>query len=153
MKLVRGIYSTKCTAKKMKRQQGFTLMEMIITLMIVGILAGVAIPYYQDYSRRAYYTEVVDAVKPYKFAASECIQRLGTLVGCDHATNNIPNAITADTGAVSSLVVANGVITVDPVAQNGILDSDDYVLTPTLQANGYITWASSGEAVTKGYAK
>jgi type IV pilus assembly protein PilA len=137
----------------MASRQGFTLIELMITVAIVGILAAIAIPSYQNYTRRAYYSEIVQATAPYRIAVGECVQTLGSLTGCDAGSNNIPAAITSATGAVGTLAVGSGVITVTPVAAHGIIATDTYVLTPTLAANGILTWASSGGGVTNGYAK
>lgn len=138
----------------MKRSvQGFTLIELMITVAIVGILAAIAIPSYQNYTRKAYYSEVVQSTAPYRVAVGECVQNLGTLTGCNAGTNGIPAAITAATGAVTGLDVANGVITVTPTAAHGIVATDTYVLTPTVDAaSGNITWLASGGGVTNGYA-
>lgn len=138
----------------MNRRRGFTLIELMITIAIVGILAAIAIPSYVNYTRKAYYSEITQATAPYRVAVGECVQNLGTLTGCDAGANGIPAAIAAPVGAVASLAVASGVITVTPVAQNGILSTDTYVLTPTLDATtGIVTWAATGGGVTNGYTK
>lgn len=138
--------------EKFSRVKGFTLMELMITIVIVGILAAVAIPSYLNYTRKAYYSEVVRATAPYKVAVAECYHNLGTVTGCDGGTNGVPADIAAAQGAVATLTTADGVITVTPVAQNGIEAADTYILTPTASGST-LTWASSGGGVTAGYAK
>lgn len=134
-----------------QRRFGFTLIELMITIAIIGILAAIALSSYQSYTRRAYYVDVINAVAPYKAAVEVCIQRSGALAGCSAGASGIPAAITTPVSGVASLSVANGVITAVPVAQYGIVAGDTYILTPTLSSTG-ITWAASGGGVTNGYA-
>lgn len=134
------------------RHTGFTLMELMITIAIVGIIAALAVPSYLDYTKRAYFSEIVQATAPYKIGVAECYQTTGSLVACAAGSNNIPAAITTPTGGVASLGVSAGVITVTPVAKNGLETSDTYILKPTVVGNTLI-WASSGGGVTAGYAK
>lgn len=130
------------------KSRGFTLIELMITIAIVGILAAIAIPSYQNYTRKAYYAEVVQATAPYRIAVGECVQNLGSLNGCSHGTNGLPPDIVAAVGAVNQLSVVNGVITVTPVQAHGIQAADIYVLTPTVDnTTGTITWTASGQGL------
>ncbi len=136
------------------KNAGFTLIELMITVAIVGILAAIAVPSYQNYTRKAYYSEIVLAASPYRLAVGMCAQTLGTLNGCDAGSNGIPAAIAAPVGAVASLTVTKGVITVIPTVAHGILATDTYVLTPTVDAaTGTITWVSSGGGVSHHYTQ
>jgi type IV pilus assembly protein PilA len=129
---------------------GFTLIELMITVTIVAILAAVALPSYVSYTRRAHFSEVVDATSPYKEGVVECYQNAGSLATCNGGSNKIPANVTSAQGAVQSITVSAGVITVVPVAENGILASDTYILSPTV-TNNTLIWTASGGGVSNGY--
>ena len=137
-------------AMEVKGQKGFTLIELMIVVAIIGILAAVALPAYQSYTTKAKYTEVVLASSPYKTAIEVCAQAEGTLLlaTCGHSLGGIPAAATAS-GIVTSVTISagvadatNAVITVVPVGAGGIASSDTYILTGTL-ANNKVTWTDN----------
>lgn len=131
---------------------GFTLIELLIAISLVSILAMIALPTYQHYTRRAYYSELVQAAAPYQLGVAECFQELGELNGCEAGVNGIPAPITVAQGMVGYVSVESGVITIVPTQRHGLEAEDSYVLTPIIQGEK-LTWRISGGALAKGYVK
>ncbi len=130
----------------MRQQKGFTLIELMIVVAIIGILAAVAIPAYQDYTIRARVTEGLNLASSAKLAVSETAISNNALPATQAATGYTSPAATAN---VSSIAIgANGLITVTYTAAAG---GGTIIMTPALQANGDVTWNCTGGTLLAKY--
>lgn len=130
----------------MMKQKGFTLIELMIVVAIVGILAAIAIPAYQDYTIRARVTEGLNLASSAKLAVSETAITNNALPATQAATGYVSPAATPN---VASIVTgAAGVITITYTAAAG---GGTIIMTPTLQANGDVTWICTGGTLLPKY--
>ena len=139
-----------------KAQQGFTLIELMIVVAIIGILASIAIPAYQDYVTRAKWGKTISGVAAMKLAIGECLNdNAGTVASCDTLAELTPYGIsavpsgTAVEGATVTLTANTAAIN---IAGGAPLDSCIFAYTPTITvASGVISWvpvATAGGGAT-----
>lgn len=138
-----------------KVHKGFTLIELMIVVAIVGILAAVAIPAYQSYVERSTFTEATAAMAPVKAGVAECYNITADLTDCDGGAFGVPADVSGLTDSLlKSVSTSNGVITIATNAVNGIADDTGCILTPTSDSSGnadYLDWAYSDDCLTNGY--
>jgi type IV pilus assembly protein PilA len=118
-----------------KIQKGFTLIELMIVVAIIGILAAVALPAYQDYTIRAKVSELVLATSSFKTTVAEKAQVDSTLTG-----SGVGLTVTTVGKISGGSVSDNGLISIEG-SSTTVGTAVTLTLTPSIGAGGAIVWA------------
>jgi len=131
-------------------QHGFTLIELMIVVVIIGVLVTLAMPSYQNYLRQSKFAEVVAAAAPLKLGVELCIQDRNNAVLCNTDTAAVINGIPPfqATRYAATGTVVGGTITMTAVQGDGLAGLT-YVLTPVLPINvdQTVQWNVGGTCV------
>jgi type IV pilus assembly protein PilA len=137
-----------------KAQKGFTLIELMIVIAIIGILAAIAIPQYQDYVTRSKVTEGLNLAAAAKTAVAETFQAKGSLPSGGNASYGLPSAASIVGTYVSSVSVAGGtaqgtggVITITYGPADAHLSGKSLTLVPITNVGG-VAWECGYGTVT-----
>jgi len=137
-----------------KAQQGFTLIELMIVVAIIGILASIALPAYQQYTAKAKFSEVVLAASNQKSAVEVCGQVAATdnttfKTNCLNGSNGVANA--GASGSVASVQVtasSTGIL----ITATGQAPAPTSTFTMDgVWTSGQIIWTKGGTCVAAGY--
>jgi len=139
-----------------KQERGFTLLELMIVIAIIGILAAVAIPAYKQYAIKARMAEVTNAMQ---YIATALVNQRQQSGASDGAWPDCPDAaaITASLGVAVAAITRMSQVQVDPATGeikatlaniDSVLDGQTLSLTPTTAVDASISWQWSGTIPT-----
>ncbi|MCX7113342.1 MAG: pilin [Proteobacteria bacterium] len=124
-----------------KSQQGFTLIELMIVIAIIGILAAVAIPAYQDYTARSQVSEGFVLADGLKTVLTEGLNNTGTWPS--NGAQSVPSETSLTGKYVSKINIAAGVMTITYKVAGSVaapIAGMNFTITPSTASGGTIHW-------------
>ncbi|OQW88927.1 MAG: pilus assembly protein PilE [Rhodoferax ferrireducens] len=131
---------------KRSMQKGFTLIELMIVVAIIGILAAVALPAYQDYTVRAKVSEVILAASSAKTSVAEVAQVQGAMPATASYSVDSQSSKYVSSVVYSSTDPSVAIITVTTTSEEPKVSNKTLGMTGTLETNGQVTWVCAAGA-------